>query len=353
MVSTTEKNDSDVQESVSMKALLEAGVHFGHQTQRWHPRMKQYIFTQRNGIHIIDLQQTLGLLENACKFISKIAEEGKSILFVGTKRQAQDAVQQAAHNSDMFFVSHRWLGGMLTNFSTIQARIDYLVRLEERKAKGGFNLLTKKEALKLEDEIQRLTRNFGGVKEMTKLPGALFVVDIAREKIAVAEARRMGIPIVALVDTDGDPDLVDYVIPGNDDAIRSIALIAGRIASAALEGFGMRVQEVADMVEPTNIDQVAESDPEDATTQAIEADTSAEIEVATASGSELNEPQIGADTEPESSVIEGTTGAPIGGLNAESEPSVPGGSSDTVDVENFESDASKAEDTPEPEGASQ
>ena len=163
MVSTTEKNDSAVHESVSMKALLEAGVHFGHQTQRWHPRMKQYIFTQRNGIHIIDLQQTLGLLEDACKFISKIAEEGNSFLFVGTKRQAQDAVQHAANNSDMFFVSHRWLGGMLTNFPTIQGRIDLLVRLEERKAKGGFNLLTKKAALKLEDEIQWLTRNFGGV----------------------------------------------------------------------------------------------------------------------------------------------------------------------------------------------
>ena len=256
MVSTTEKNDSAVQESVSMKALLEAGVHFGHQTQRWHPRMKEYIFTQRNGIHIIDLQQTLGLLENACKFISKIAEEGKSILFVGTKRQAQEAVQQAAHNSDMFFVSHRWLGGMLTNFSTIQGRIDYLVRLEERKEKGGFNLLTKKEALKLEDEIQRLTRNFGGVKEMTKLPGALFIVDIAREKIAVAEARRMGIPIVALVDTDGDPELVDYVIPGNDDAIRSIALIAGRIASAALEGCGLRVRAGADLEEQMNQKQI-------------------------------------------------------------------------------------------------
>ena len=276
MVSTTEKNDSAVQESVSMKALLEAGVHFGHQTQRWHPRMKQYIFTQRNGIHIIDLQQTLGLLEDACKFISKIAEEGKSILFVGTKRQAQDAVQHAANNSDMFFVSHRWLGGMLTNFPTIQGRIDHLVRLEERKAKGGFNLLTKKEALKLEDEIQRLTRNFGGVKEMTKLPGALFIVDIAREKIAVAEARRMGIPIVALVDTDGDPELVDYVIPGNDDAIRSIGLIAGRIASAALEGFGIRAQEQAALAEQIETENASGKDDEYGTAASGETDTNSE-----------------------------------------------------------------------------
>jgi small subunit ribosomal protein S2 len=241
MVSTVEQKESVTQEFVSMKSLLEAGVHFGHQTQRWHPRMKRYIFTQRNGIHIIDLQQTLGLLENACKFISQITEQGKSILFVGTKRQAQEAVVQAAGKSDMFYVSNRWLGGMLTNFSTIQSRVDHLARLEERKAKGGFNLLTKKEAQKLEDEIIRLNRNFSGVKEMTKLPGALFIIDIAREKIAVSEARRMGIPIVALVDTDGDPELIDYVIPGNDDAIRSIALVAGKVAAAAIEGFGHRI----------------------------------------------------------------------------------------------------------------
>lgn len=297
MVSTTEKNDSAVHESVSMKALLEAGVHFGHQTQRWHPRMKQYIFTQRNGIHIIDLQQTLGLLEDACKFISKIAEEGKSILFVGTKRQAQDAVQHAANNSDMFFVSHRWLGGMLTNFQTIQGRIDHLVRLEERKAKGGFSLLTKKEALKLEDEIQRLTRNFGGVKEMTKLPGALFIVDIAREKIAVAEARRMGIPIVALVDTDGDPELVDYVIPGNDDAIRSIALIAGRIASAALEGFGIRAQEQASLDEQIETENVSAKDAEYVTAASGETDTNSEAVSLGTPTAEVQEQEVASDNE--------------------------------------------------------
>ena len=224
------------QESLTMKSLLEAGVHFGHQTQRWHPRMKQYIFAQRNGIHIIDLQQSMFLLKRAQQFISDVVAGGESVLFVGTKRQAQDSVEQAAKRCGMFYVKHRWLGGMMTNFSSIQSRIDYLIRLEERKARGGFNLLTKKEALKLEDEVQRLNRNFGGVKEMTRLPGALFVVDIGREKIAVAEGRRMGIPIVALVDTDGDPDLIDYPIAANDDAIRSINLVTARMADAVMEG---------------------------------------------------------------------------------------------------------------------
>ncbi|MDE3267547.1 MAG: 30S ribosomal protein S2 [Chloroflexota bacterium] len=225
-----------------MKSLLEAGVHFGHQTQRWHPRMKQYIFSQRNGIHIIDLQQSMSLLKRAQQFVSDVVAGGQSVLFVGTKRQAQDSVEQAARNCGMFFVKHRWLGGTLTNFPSIQGRIDYLVRLEERRAKGGFALLTKKEALKLEDEVQRLNRNFGGVKEMTTLPGALFVVDIGREKIAVAEGRRMGIPIVALVDTDGDPDLVDYPIAANDDAIRSISLVTARIAYAVTEGLRRRAE---------------------------------------------------------------------------------------------------------------
>ena len=233
---------SQPQEALTMKSLLEAGVHFGHQTQRWHPRMKQYIFSQRNGIHIIDLQQSMSLLKRAQQFISDIVAGGQSVLFVGTKRQAQDSVEQAARNCGMFFVKHRWLGGTLTNFPSIQSRIDYLVRLEERRAKGGFALLTKKEALKLEDEVQRLNRNFGGVKEMTTLPGALFVVDIGREKIAVAEGRRMGIPIVALVDTDGDPDLVDHPIAANDDAIRSISLVTARISYAVMEGLRRRAE---------------------------------------------------------------------------------------------------------------
>ena len=228
------------QETLTMKSLLEAGVHFGHQTQRWHPRMKQFIFAQRNGIHIIDLQQTMYLLDRARQFISSVVAGGDSVLFVGTKRQAQDSIELAANRCEMFYVKHRWLGGMLTNFPTIQGRIDHLVRLEERQARGGFGLLTKKEGLKLEDEIERLNRNFGGVKEMTRLPGAIFVVDIGREKIAVAEGRRMGIPIVAIVDTDGDPNLVDYPIAGNDDAIRSISLVTARMADAVADGMNRR-----------------------------------------------------------------------------------------------------------------
>ena len=234
MVSTGEREQH--QESMTMKSLLEAGVHFGHQTQRWHPRMKQYIFAQRNGIHIIDLQQSMVLLERARQYVSDIVASGKTVLFVGTKRQAQDAIEQSAKRCGMFYVKNRWLGGMLTNFPTIQSRIDYLVRLEEQKARGAFGLRTKKEALRMEEEVQRLNRNFGGVKEMTRLPGALFVVDISKEKIAVAEGRRMNIPIIALVDTDSDPDLVDYPIAANDDAIRSISLVTGRIADAVMEG---------------------------------------------------------------------------------------------------------------------
>ena len=236
----SEEREPAPQETLTMKSLLEAGVHFGHQTQRWHPRMKQFIFAQRNGIHIIDLQQTMYLLERARQFISNVVTGGDSVLFVGTKRQAQDSIELAAKRCEMFYVKHRWLGGMLTNFPTIQGRIDYLVRLEERRARGGFGLLTKKEGLKLEDEIERLNRNFGGVKEMTRLPGALFVVDIGREKIAVAEGRRMGIPIVAIVDTDGDPNLVDYPIAGNDDAIRSISLVTARMADAVADGMNRR-----------------------------------------------------------------------------------------------------------------
>jgi len=225
-----------------MKALLEAGVHFGHQTQKWHPRMKQYIFTQRNGIHIIDLHQSLGLVERARQFISDVVARGETVLFVGTKRQAQDSIEQSARRCGMSFVKNRWLGGMLTNFSTIQKRIAYMIHLEERRDNGSLSLLVKKEALKLEEEIEKLNRNFGGVKDMVKLPGALFIVDITREKIAVEEGRRMGIPIVALVDTDGDPDLIDYPIAANDDAIRSINLITSRMAEGVIEGERRRME---------------------------------------------------------------------------------------------------------------
>lgn len=224
------------EEALSMKALLEAGVHFGHQTHRWNPQMRRFIFAQRNGIHIVDLQQTMDLLQQACKFVAEVAATGQKILMVGTKKQAQDAIREEAIRGGQFFINQRWLGGTITNFTTIQSRIDYLVRLEERQARGEFGQLPKKEALKLESLMEKMDRYLGGIKEMTTLPGALFVVDVGREKIAIAEARRAGVPIVALVDTDCDPGLIDWPIPGNDDAIRSIRLISGQIANAALEG---------------------------------------------------------------------------------------------------------------------
>ena len=223
-------------EPLTMKGLLEAGVHFGSQTHRWHPKMRSYIFTQRNGIHIIDLQQTMGLLERAGEFARELTASGKKIMMVGTKKQAQDAIQQEGVRSGQYYVNHRWLGGTLTNFHTIQTRIDHLVRLEDSKAKGEFARLTKKEALKLENQMEKMGRYLGGFKEMTELPGAMFVVDIGKEKIAVAEARRIGIPIIALVDTDCDPAHIDWPIPGNDDAIRSIRLVCSQIADAAIEG---------------------------------------------------------------------------------------------------------------------
>jgi small subunit ribosomal protein S2 len=235
---------NEVSEPVTMKSLLEAGVHFGHQTRRWHPRMKRYIFAVRNGIHIIDLQQTLSLLDDACAFISDMVARGQSVLFLGTKKQAQETVLQEATRAGAFYIDQRWLGGTFTNFATIQSRIDYLVRLEERRLKGQFQLLPKKEALKLDEQIVRMNRNLGGIKAMTQLPGAIFIVDISKESIAVAEARRVGVPIVALVDTDCDPDLLDHPIPGNDDAIRSIRLITGRMADAVLEGMIRRPAEM-------------------------------------------------------------------------------------------------------------
>ncbi|PKB60971.1 MAG: 30S ribosomal protein S2 [SAR202 cluster bacterium Casp-Chloro-G4] len=224
-----------------MKSLLEAGVHFGHQKRRWNPKMRRYIFAHRNGIHIIDLQKTLRMLEVAADYMASVAADGKKILMVGTKKQAQDTISAEAQRSGAFHITTRWLGGTLTNFKTIQSRIDYLVELETRKAKGEFERLTKKEALKLDGSIVRLNRYLGGIKEMTEMPGALFVVDVGKEAIAVAEARRVGVPIVALVDSDCDPDLIDYPIPGNDDAIRSIRLITGRMATAIVEGQNQRM----------------------------------------------------------------------------------------------------------------
>lgn len=221
---------------VSMKELLEAGVHFGHQTRRWNPKMKQYIFTERNGIYIIDLQKTVKKMEEAYNFIRDLAFEGKDILFVGTKKQAQESIEQEAKRCGMFYVNHRWLGGMLTNFKTIRQRIERLQQLNEMENDGSFELLPKKEVIKLRHEKEKLEKNLGGIKDMKRLPSAIFVVDPRKEKIAVSEARILGIPIVAIVDTNCDPDEVDYVIPGNDDAIRAVKLIASKVADAVLEG---------------------------------------------------------------------------------------------------------------------
>ena len=225
---------------VTMKSLLEAGVHFGHQKRRWNPKMKQYIFAHRNGIHIIDLQKTLRMLDRATQVMSDLVAEGRQVIMVGTKKQAQDTIIHEAKRCGAFHITTRWLGGTLTNFKTIQSRIDYLVQLETNQAKGEFARLTKRESLKLEDSINRLNRHLSGIKEMTEMPGVLFVVDIGKEHIAVAEARKVGVPIIALVDSDCDPDLIDYPIPGNDDAIRSIRLITAKIADAVIDGQNRR-----------------------------------------------------------------------------------------------------------------
>jgi len=223
-------------DTVTIKELLEAGAHFGHQTSRWHPAMKKYVFTKREGIHIIDLEQTAAMLAKACEFIQQVASEGGTILFVGTKKQAQEAIEQEAKRCGMYYVNQRWLGGVLTNFATIQARIDQLVRLEDQKSRGDFERLPKKEAQKLEEGILRLNRQMGGFKEMTSLPNALFIVDPTKERIALAEARRMGIPVVAIVDTNCNPNEIDYPIPANDDAIKAIKLVCSKIADAVIEG---------------------------------------------------------------------------------------------------------------------
>jgi small subunit ribosomal protein S2 len=221
---------------ISMKQLLEAGVHFGHQTRRWNPKMAPYIFTERNGIYIIDLQKTVKKVEEAYNFVRDVALDGKTVLFVGTKKQAQDAVKEEAIRSDMFYVNERWLGGMLTNFQTIQKRIDRLRELEKMEESGTFEVLPKKEVLSLRHEMERLQKFLGGIKNMKKLPGALFIIDPRKERIAVAEARKLGIPIVGIVDTNCDPDEIDHVIPGNDDAIRAVKLLTAKIADAILEG---------------------------------------------------------------------------------------------------------------------
>jgi len=238
---------------VSMKALLEAGVHFGHQTRRWNPKMRPFIFSERNGIHIIDLQQTVGRLEGACGFVRELAAQGEAILFVGTKKQAQETIETEAKRCFMPYVSSRWLGGTFTNFATIQARIDHLVRLEDARERGEFERMLKKEALKVEKEIARLNRHLVGIKEMTKLPGALYLIDPFKESIAVAEAVRMDIPIVAMVDTNCNPDEIDYPIPSNDDAIRAIKLVTGRIADAILDGLAAREFAAKEALEAVDV----------------------------------------------------------------------------------------------------
>ena len=231
---------------VSMKQLLEAGVHFGHQTRRWNPKMAEYIYMERNGIYIIDLQKTVKKLEEAYSFVRDLAANGQSILFVGTKKQAAEAVKEEAARVGMYYVNARWLGGMLTNFKTMRTRVDRLAQLKKMQEDGTFDMLPKKEVMKLLGDMEKLEKYLGGVKDMKKLPGALFVIDPRKEHNAIAEARKLHIPIVAIVDTNCDPDEVDYVIPGNDDAIRAIRLISQTMANAVLEG---RQGEDAETVE--------------------------------------------------------------------------------------------------------
>jgi small subunit ribosomal protein S2 len=233
----------------SMKQLLEAGVHFGHQTRRWNPKMRPFIFTARNGIHILDLQQTVQRLNTAYKFVTNTVANGDSILFVGTKKQAQEAIKEAAENSGQFYVNSRWLGGMLTNFETIQKRIKYMRDLEARRDRGEFERLPKKEAQHLNDELERLQRTLGGIKDMRRLPGAVFVIDTKKEHTAVLEARRLEIPVVALADTNVDPDEIDYPIPANDDAIRAVKLLCEKMSEAALEGRRLREAQIKDRQE--------------------------------------------------------------------------------------------------------
>ena len=237
---------------VSMKALLEAGVHFGHQTRRWNPKMAPYIYTERNGIYIIDLQKTVKKLEEAYNFVRSVSESGKSILFVGTKKQAQEAIKEEALRCNQYFVNARWLGGMMTNFKTMRTRIDRLNQLKTMQTDGTFDMLPKKEVMKHLGEIAKLEKYLGGVKDMNRLPGALFIVDTRKERNAIMEAHKLGIPVVAIADTNCDPDEIDYPIPGNDDAIRAIKLLASVMANAMIEGKqGEVVEEAAPVEEKT------------------------------------------------------------------------------------------------------
>ena len=252
---------------VAMKQLLEAGVHFGHQTRRWDPKMAEYIFQARNGIHIIDLQKTSKKLDEAYAFVKEQAEEGKTVLFVGTKKQAQECMKEAALKCGMFYIDQRWLGGMLTNFGTIQKRIQRLKDLEAMEQDGTFDVLPKKEVILLKKEMEKLERNLGGIKEMNELPGVIFLVDPKKERIAILEAKKLGIPVVGLVDTNCNPEEVDYAIPGNDDAIRAVKLIADVMANAVIEGkqgesFEPEMEEQPVDEEATTIEEVAANEEE-------------------------------------------------------------------------------------------
>ncbi len=262
---------------ISMKQLLEAGVHFGHQTRRWNPKMRPYIFTERNGIYIIDLQKTVKKIDEAYFFIRDVAIDNKPILFVGTKKQAQESVESEAKRCGQYFVSNRWLGGMLTNFKTIRSRIDRLVYIEKLQESGDADLLPKKEVVRLMHEKEKLEKNLGGIRELGRLPGALFVVDPRKERIAVSEARKLGIPVVAIVDTNCDPDEIDYPIPGNDDAIRAVKLIVSKMADAVLEGKqGEQLEDTTEEVEVVSEEQ-EEQDAIESMAQAVNEEISEEM----------------------------------------------------------------------------
>ena len=268
---------------ITMKSLLEAGVHFGHQKRRWNPKMDDFIFAHRNGIHIIDLQKTLYKIQEAAEFLTDVAATGKKILYVGTKKQARDTIINESERSNSLYISNRWLGGTLTNFRTIESRIQHLINLETRRETGEFTLLSKKESLGYDEQINRLNKNLIGIKEMTEMPGAMFIIDIGKEEIAVAEARRVGIRIVALVDSDCNPELIDYPIPGNDDAIRSIRLISGRMSDAIIEGQNRRIAERTDAGE--GMEDSEESAPRMITYSTVTADD-VEEETSNQAGSE-------------------------------------------------------------------
>ena len=264
---------------ISMKQLLEAGVHFGHQTRRWNPKMKQYIFTERNGIYIIDLQKTVKKVNEAYFFMRDVAMEGKPILFVGTKKQAQESVEAEAKRCGQHYVSNRWLGGMLTNFKTIRTRIEKLENIEKMEETGDINLLPKKEIIKLMHEKEKLEKNLGGIRNLNEMPGALFIVDPRKERIAVSEAHKMGIPVVAIVDTNCDPDEIDYPIPGNDDAIRAVKLIVSKMADAVLEG---KQGEQLDEEEAPAEEVVSEEQAEAEAAEAVGEEVAAEMQAAAA-----------------------------------------------------------------------